>query len=116
MPSLDQAAVCGTCADGLYEVCPVCHKRYPGPLGHACSGPPSGFTSPEVARQAALIFAALGQTGAEILAGKHAGDPLFVLFAELADGVDAVLAGGLTPADCLALLGIPASATAQAAA
>jgi hypothetical protein len=77
----------------------------PEPPGDPHYRPRPGFVSPEVARRAALIFTAMGCTGAEIRAGKHPDDRLF---AELADGVDAVLAEGLTPADCLALLGIGA--------
>lgn len=25
-------------AEDMWKVCPVCGKRYPGPLGHACTG------------------------------------------------------------------------------
>jgi hypothetical protein len=65
------------------------------------SRPNPGFTSPEVARRAALIFTALGQTGPFIRTSKHPDDRLF---AELADGVDAVLAEGLTPEECAELI------------
>jgi len=74
-----------------------------GPSSCHYSRPRPGFSSPEVARRAALIFVGLGQTGAFIRQGKDPGDRLF---AELADGVDRVLAEGLTPDDCREQLGI----------
>jgi hypothetical protein len=84
MPSLGESSYCESCG-----------TVYRTSDGHNCST--SAFTSPEVAREAALIFTALGTTGAEILAGKHPDDPAYAMFAELAEGVDELLAGGMTP-------------------
>lgn len=76
------------------------------------SAPNAGFSTPENARRAALIFTAMGCTGAEIRAGKHPGD---LTMTQLAAGVDEALREGLTPDDALLLLGLD-RATAQAAA
>jgi hypothetical protein len=75
------------------------------------SAPNAGFSTPENARRAALIFTAMGCTGDELRYGKHPGDRLMH---ELAGEVDKIAAEGLTPGDCLARLGIPPRVTGTA--